>query len=807
MAVIVLVPAAPVAHAGVSEIWGSTMQPKTPAELSNQSMICQYINSLFNSYGYNSFNNQPNGGTVKSNVLPITQSAGQSYQSVATVWFDHGVGTNQTIAVPYQSEWHFMLCDDNGNETNHIGNIYDYEIYNKTTTGNYYFSYISACMSAALSGTYPNGTLLFNDETGSYGLNNQSGGSGNIVGMPFAWTRELTSPSPDQNAFPGNMSRDGYWKPDSGPYCYIGFPWGSAALAQTTDSYSYPTTTYCDFVSGFFYYALNCSMSVNQALDAASYMCFPPEQFAGTALYRGFVANWPIYEHFPNGTWGWVDDPFQNCNMVVYGNGNIHLAYPSTWGPTTSSVSGPSSGYANTQYSCSATSNDGNLESMKYTFNWGDGSAQTITGYTQSGVAATATHNYNSAGQYSITVQAQDAQGIASSWSTPISTNIQNPPTQYTITAFSDAHSTINPPGTVSVNQGSSQTFTMSTNAGYHITHVYIDGIDNGAITNYTFNNIQSGHTISVNSAVSTYAITASSDSGSSISPSGITYVNYGGNQAYTFTPNTGYYITNVYVDGVPQGAIPSYTFYTVTSTHIISVSSDTNTYPITSSAGSGGTISPSGTTYVNYGGSQTFTITPNSGYSISQVTVDGTNQGAISSYPFNNVQAAHTISATFSNSGGNAFTFGNTVSGTYTDQNDANAQSVSYFTCTNSGSVTDIKAYIAGASSGNCIAALYAVNGGSAGALLEQSNPVSLGTTYSWVDFTLPTSYSVTSGTTYGLAIMGNVAVNLYIVGGTGQRDHNAVSSYAQGFANPFGAIWGTDYGGAMSIYALGTT
>jgi hypothetical protein len=150
---------------------------------------------------------------------------------------------------------------------------------------------------------------------------------------------------------------------------------------------------------------------------------------------------------------------------------------------------------------------------------------------------------------------------------------------------------------------------------------------------------------------------------------------------------------------------------------------------------------------------------------------------------------------------------FGNTGVGSIFEQNDANAQSISYFTCASAGSVTDIIAYIAGVSSGNAIAAIYAVNGGSAGALLGQSNSVSLGTTFSWVDFKLATPATVTSGTTYGFAIMGNVAVNVMDVSGTGQRDHNAVSSYASGFANPFETVWGTDNSGAMSIYATGTS
>lgn len=71
-------------------------------------------------------------------------------------------------------------------------------------------------------------------------------------------------------------------------------------------------------------------------------------------------------------------------------------------------------------------------------------------------------------------------------------------------------------------------------------------------------------------------------------------------------------------------------------------------TYAIAASAGAGGTISPSGSTQVSHGDSQTYTITPNEGYEIESVTVDGVNQGAVSSFTFSNVTSAHTISVTF---------------------------------------------------------------------------------------------------------------------------------------------------------------
>jgi hypothetical protein len=72
------------------------------------------------------------------------------------------------------------------------------------------------------------------------------------------------------------------------------------------------------------------------------------------------------------------------------------------------------------------------------------------------------------------------------------------------------------------------------------------------------------------------------------------------------------------------------------------------NTYIITSSAGDKGRIWPEGPTDVAFGDTQSFAITPNDGYRVASVTVDGTNIGTMTVYTFNNVSAAHTIHADF---------------------------------------------------------------------------------------------------------------------------------------------------------------
>jgi hypothetical protein len=68
----------------------------------------------------------------------------------------------------------------------------------------------------------------------------------------------------------------------------------------------------------------------------------------------------------------------------------------------------------------------------------------------------------------------------------------------------------------------------------------------------------------------------------------------------------------------------------------------------INASAGPNGTIIPSGNIAVSAGGNQTFTISPNEGYKIANVIVDGVSVGAKNSYTFFSVSANHTITATF---------------------------------------------------------------------------------------------------------------------------------------------------------------
>ena len=70
--------------------------------------------------------------------------------------------------------------------------------------------------------------------------------------------------------------------------------------------------------------------------------------------------------------------------------------------------------------------------------------------------------------------------------------------------------------------------------------------------------------------------------------------------------------------------------------------------YTIKAIAGTGGSISPSGSISVREGRDQTFTITPDKGYAVSNVKIDGKSIGAVKSYTFENVRRTHTIEVIF---------------------------------------------------------------------------------------------------------------------------------------------------------------
>jgi hypothetical protein len=402
-----------------SVVWGSQSDGginldgshwrKHYTEIGNQTAIANTLTSYFQNYaGYTAYNHQGNR-TPGSTVGQIEGDIGnlQYYNDyVAVVDFDHGISGYPQWAPP--GEEHYMFEDNTGtvigtqsqHTTNWNHGVYDMDIYQWTQANKVIFAFINTCQSADIN------------RLGQGLLDTQWNPNPRALGMPFAWTHRLVADKSSQG-FNVNqyISSDGYNSPDWGFQVYIGFPYGSASLEQGIPFNGGGGNPYYYWVTSFFYHALYYDISVNDALDSASWQ-FMGSSFGASPLRTGFPA------------WWWNFGSQDGCTMAVYGNGNIHLKnFASPYdGPSTPMFNGPTTGSSDVSYDFSAFSTNPYGRDIEYTFDWGDGT-QTVTDCSD-GQTAYESHVWSSGGTYAVKVQAESSNGIWSAWSSPIYMNI-----------------------------------------------------------------------------------------------------------------------------------------------------------------------------------------------------------------------------------------------------------------------------------------------------------------------------------------------------------------------------------------------
>ncbi len=298
----------------------------------------------------------------------------------------------------------------------------------------------------------------------------------------------------------------------------------------------------------------------------------------------------------------------------------------------------------------------------EYTITVNAGEHGTITpGTTVVGVDATPTFTITPEAGYGIadvTVDNVSVGAVNTYTFAPVSANHTIAATfaqyQYTITANAGNGGTITPNGVTNMVYNGNQTYTITASAGYHIADVYVDGVSVGAVNTYTFTGVTANHTIYAVFGINEYTITVTQPNNGNITP-GTTTVQYGATPSFVITPNTGYNVTAITLNGsnvissTPNvNGVYTLTLPAVTANATLTATMTAKTYTITASAGTNGTISPSGVATVNFGQNKSYTFNPANGYEVAAVTVDGMNMGAISSYTFVNVVANHTINVTF---------------------------------------------------------------------------------------------------------------------------------------------------------------
>ncbi len=197
------------------------------------------------------------------------------------------------------------------------------------------------------------------------------------------------------------------------------------------------------------------------------------------------------------------------------------------------------------------------------------------------------------------------------------------------------------------VNSGANGTqVTAVPDAGYHFVS-WSDGVLTASRTDL---NVTANLNVTATFALDEFSLTLNASNGSvtpDVPPNGVTdTAKYLHGTVVTLTPaaDAGYHFTGWSGDCTGTGACQ----VTMTAARTVTATFAIDTYTVTVSAGTGGSISPTGAVVVNYGDTPMFTITPAPGYDIADVLVDGVSVGAVGSYQFAAVGSDHTISATF---------------------------------------------------------------------------------------------------------------------------------------------------------------
>lgn len=202
-------------------------------------------------------------------------------------------------------------------------------------------------------------------------------------------------------------------------------------------------------------------------------------------------------------------------------------------------------------------------------------------------------------------------------------------PGMYVIHAEHNGHGSVTP-SDCEVAAGGSVTLTVSPNDGYMVSSVLVnysevelsDGklvlsdIDGNKVVSVTFEEIEYTETVTVSVG----------DNGT-VSPSGSVVVERGEDLELTITPDDGYRIASVILDGTDvTSEVKDSVFIlsNVVSGHSVSVVFERIVYTVEISYGVGGSVSPSGDVPVAYGDDLTISIVPDEGYRISKVTMDG---------------------------------------------------------------------------------------------------------------------------------------------------------------------------------------
>jgi hypothetical protein len=210
----------------------------------------------------------------------------------------------------------------------------------------------------------------------------------------------------------------------------------------------------------------------------------------------------------------------------------------------------------------------------------------------------------------------------------------------------------VSPSGKTACPTGSNLTFTARPHPNYMVDTWYLD---NRAVqtngTTYTLKNIRSKHSVSVTFAPTSFKVSAIAKGGGAVTPVGTVLCPAGSSLNFTARPSSNGVVKTWFVDGQPaQSHGTTFVLRNIRAAHNVVVSIVDNTFLVSASAGSGGTVSPTGDKVCPAGAIVTFIATPNVRTNTCTWSLDGKlvqKSGTV--YTLKNVQANHTVTVSFS--------------------------------------------------------------------------------------------------------------------------------------------------------------
>ncbi len=349
----------------------------------------------------------------------------------------------------------------------------------------------------------------------------------------------------------------------------------------------------------------------------------------------------------------------------------------------------PSPSTVNQGQTCSLTSSTVTTGTSPYTYQWFERApgGSYVTAGSNSATFSFATSNVTATGSWSFILQVKDNTGVSvnsSAVSVTVNASLLNQfvfssiSTQTAGTSFSITITAKDAYGDTITNYTGTNTLTVSTGtitptssgafkngvwtgsvtvtgAGSGITISTSDSgitgasgnftVNPGALTQFAFNPIPSPQ---ISSWSFTITVTAEDQYGNTVT-------NYSGAPTLSSAGSVSPSVMSPFVNGVEITSIAvatpglGVTITAIDGSHTGVSNSFTVDPTISASSSGNGAISPDGTFSVSYGGSQTFILTPDPGYSVAEVAVNGVSVGAVNSYTFTNIQSSYNIYVGFS--------------------------------------------------------------------------------------------------------------------------------------------------------------